>query len=229
MLRVIGAGLPRTGTNSLRLALARLLGGECYHMFTVKDDPPQARSWVRALGGDLTGVRARLSGCTAAVDWPAAFFWRELLTASPGAVVLLSLRDSPAIWWQSFNATVLERKRNPQALPGDDGSFAVMRDELLIRTLGPDWSDPQTAMAAYQRHNALVRKQCPSGRLVEWTPADGWAPICRVLGMAVPDEPFPQTNSSDAFHARSGSSRMAASPAAGEDAVSDGQTADIGA
>ena len=31
-LRVVGAGLGRTGTNSLKLALERLLGGPCYHM-----------------------------------------------------------------------------------------------------------------------------------------------------------------------------------------------------
>jgi hypothetical protein len=124
---------------------------------------------------------------------------------------------------------VLERKRRPQALAGDDGSFAIMRDELLIRTLGPGWSDPQAAMAAYQRHNAQVREQCPPERLVEWTPADGWAPICQALGMPVPGDPFPQTNSSDEFHARSGSSRVAGRPAAGEDTVSDGQTADVGA
>jgi Sulfotransferase domain len=227
VLRVIGAGLPRTGTNSLRLALTQLLGGECHHMFAVKDNPAEARTWVRAFGGDLAGVRTRLSRCTAAVDWPAAFFWRELLAASPGAVVLLSVRDSPVTWWRSFDATVLERKRHPEQLAGDDGSFAIMRDELLIRTLGPDWSDPQAAIAAYQRHNAQVREQCPAGRLVEWTPADGWAPICRALGTGVPDEPFPQTNSSGEFHARSGTDRVAAGPAAGEDAVGDGQAADV--
>ncbi len=32
---VIGAGLPRTGTNSMQKALERLLGGPCYHMVTV--------------------------------------------------------------------------------------------------------------------------------------------------------------------------------------------------
>jgi hypothetical protein len=30
MLKVIGAGLPRTGTYSLLAALMTLLGGECY-------------------------------------------------------------------------------------------------------------------------------------------------------------------------------------------------------
>ncbi|HEY1622802.1 MAG TPA: sulfotransferase [Streptosporangiaceae bacterium] len=199
MLTVIGAGLPRTGTNSLRLALARLLDGECYHMFTVKADPPQARAWVRALDGDLGGVHDLLSGCAAAVDWPASFFWSDLAEANPAAVVVLSVRDSPATWWRSFDATVLERKRRPEALPGDDGSFAAMRDGLLGRVLGPDWTDPATAMAAYQRHNDLVREQCPPGRLVEWSPADGWAPLCAALGRDVPGEPFPRTNSSREF------------------------------
>ncbi len=34
-LVVFGAGLPRTGTNSLQVALERLLGGPCYHMKSV--------------------------------------------------------------------------------------------------------------------------------------------------------------------------------------------------
>ena len=32
-LQVIGAGIGRTGTNSLKVALEMLLGGPCYHMF----------------------------------------------------------------------------------------------------------------------------------------------------------------------------------------------------
>jgi hypothetical protein len=199
MLTVIGAGLPRTGTNSLRLALARLLGGECYHMFAVKADPPQARAWVRALNGDLSQARGLLAGCSAAVDWPASFFWRELAAENPDALVVLSVRDSPSTWWRSFDATVLERKRDPEVLLGDDGSFAVMRDQLLDRGLGPGWASPGAAMAAYQRHNEQVRAQCPPGRLVEWSPAGGWAPLCAALGMDVPDEPFPRTNSSREF------------------------------
>jgi hypothetical protein len=202
MLKVIGAGLPRTGTNSLRLAVERLVGGACYHMYSVKDDPAHARSWVRAFDGDLSGVRALLSGCVAAVDWPAAYFWRELLVANPGAVVVLSVRDSARTWWDSFDATVLARKRQPEPLPGDDGSFAAMRDKLLERTFGPRWYEPETAMAAYERHNGLVRSQCPPDRLVEWTPSDEWDPLCRALGVPVPDEPFPRTNSANEFHTR---------------------------
>jgi hypothetical protein len=147
-------------------------------------------------------VRALLSGCVAAVDWPAAFFWRELLDWYPGAVVVLSVRDSPQTWWDSFDSTVLARKRQPEPLPGDDGSFAVMRDGLLKRTFGLRWDDGETGTAAYSRHNDLVRSLCPAERLVEWTPCDGWLPLCRALGLPIPAAPFPRTNSTDEFHAR---------------------------
>ena len=33
---VLGVGLPRTGTMSLRVALTRLLGGKCYHGIEVR-------------------------------------------------------------------------------------------------------------------------------------------------------------------------------------------------
>ena len=36
---VIGAGLPRTGTTSLRLALSHLLNGPIYHMDEVLNNP----------------------------------------------------------------------------------------------------------------------------------------------------------------------------------------------
>ncbi|MGH2542449.1 MAG: sulfotransferase [Ardenticatenaceae bacterium] len=49
-------------------------------------------------------------------------------------------------------------------------------------------------MAAYQRHNAGVRQSVPRHRLLEWRAAEGWAPICRALGVPVPDLPFPWVN-----------------------------------
>jgi hypothetical protein len=201
VLQVIGAGLPRTGTNSLRVGLERLLGRECYHMFTVKADPAEAVAWTDALHGNLTEVHQRLARCAAAVDWPAAFFWRELLAANPRALVVLSVREDPLTWWRSFDATVLERKRcadRGQPPPGG-AAFAAMRDELLLRTFGPDWAEPDVAMAAYDRHNADVREQCAN--LLEWAPADGWPPLCAALGIEPPDEPFPRTNSTTEFFA----------------------------
>ena len=49
-------------------------------------------------------------------------------------------------------------------------------------------------MAAYERHNADVRRRAPVERLLEWRAPDGWDPICRALGLPVPEVPFPWTN-----------------------------------
>ena len=47
-LRVVGAGLGRTGTLSLKLALERLLGAPCYHMTEVFAHPEHVALWHAA-------------------------------------------------------------------------------------------------------------------------------------------------------------------------------------
>jgi hypothetical protein len=49
-------------------------------------------------------------------------------------------------------------------------------------------------MKAYERHNAGVREALAGPRLIEWRAEDGWEPICRALGLDVPDDPFPRLN-----------------------------------
>jgi hypothetical protein len=44
----------------------------------------------------------------------------------------------------------------------------------------------------------------PADRLLEWSPGDGWEPICNALALAVPDEPFPHANSADEFRMMAG-------------------------
>ena len=40
-LKIVGAALGRTGTNSLKLALEHLGFGPCHHMYEVRDHPEQ--------------------------------------------------------------------------------------------------------------------------------------------------------------------------------------------
>src|SRR6266566_10081202 len=97
-LRVIGAGMGRTGTMSLKLALERLLGGPCYHMVEVFPRPAHFGLWTAAGRGKPTDWHALFDGFVAAVDWPAAAFWKEIADAFPEAIILLSTRDSES-WW----------------------------------------------------------------------------------------------------------------------------------
>src|SRR5438045_7671756 len=84
--------------------------------------------------------------------------------------------------------------------PSLPGFVPMVRDMFTL--FEPDWRDDDAAKAAYDRHNAAVRREVPADRLVEWQPGDGWEPLCAALGLDVPDEPFPHVNTTDEFLAR---------------------------
>jgi hypothetical protein len=193
MLQVIGAGLPRTGTASLVLALNHLLGGEIHHMRVIPDHPfDLGEGWNQALRGETPDWHALFTGYIAAVDWPASHFWRELSEVYPDALVLLSVRDSAKMWWESANATFLPYARLGLA---PDWPHGQGLQTLLAQFAGTeDWNDTAVLQAAYQKHNEAVRQTIPPHRLLEWQVGDGWAPICQALGMAVPERPFPWVN-----------------------------------
>lgn len=192
MLRVVGAGLPRTGTSSLKVALEQLLGGRCYHMHELFRHPEDLPGWRAAIGGDDVDWSAFPPDCVATLDWPASVFWRELAAANPGALIVLSTRDSAGQWWESADATVFPVMRK-ESYPEHEDWLATIK-ELLARELGAGWDDRAALEAYYERHNAEVRREAPADRLLDWRAADGWEPLCATLDLPAPAEPFPHTN-----------------------------------
>lgn len=198
-LRVIGAGLPRTGTTSLKSSLETLLGGRCYHMTEfgprAKEDGPHF--WA-ALEDDLAALDQVFEGWDAAVDWPASIFWRELAERNPEAKVVLSTRASPGEWWRSADATVWEsmrRETNPL--------FLAWNDKMRRRAgFDDDWDNPAAAQAHYQSHLDEVVNTIEPDRLLVWEAKDGWAPLAEHLGLPIPtDEPARHLNTSADFRA----------------------------
>ena len=192
-LQIIGAGLGRTGTTSLKAALEELLGAPCYHMFAVRERPADPDVWGDAYEGRLPDWAAFFEGFAATVDWPAAPFWAELSEVFPDAPIVLSVRD-PDAWWRSASSTIFVAMEKAYFGPDapDDG-WTRMGVGMMTR-FSPDWRDESAAKAAYLAYNDHVRASAPPGRLVEWTPADGWGPICGALDVPVPDRPFPHRN-----------------------------------
>jgi len=208
-LRLVGAGLPRTGTSSLRDALAHLLGGPVHHMRDVFAHPEPVPTWVAAIEGHPPVWEEFLAGYVAGVDTPFSSCWRELAAAYPDAPVLLSHRGSAEVWRASFEPTVLDRVREVLR-GGDPGApmsrlFSVMLADVVPDPLGP--VDPDALRAGYERRLAEVRAEIAPDRLVEWQPEDGWEPLCRALDLPVPDLPFPHENPRAHFLARTAERR----------------------
>lgn len=205
-LRVVGAGLGRTGTASLQLALQQLLDGRCYHMGETFGRPDDIPVWHAAVNGTSPDWNAFLGDFVAAVDWPACAFWRELADANPDAIVLLSTRSSADAWWKSAHDTIFQiSRRTPKPDdPGFVGAQLAMASDMFSNTFTPRWEDEVEAKRAYEAHNAAVRAAVDPARLVEWQPGDGWEPICSALDVPVPSDPFPHVNSTADFRAMVG-------------------------
>lgn len=192
-LKVIGAGLGRTGTLSLKLALEQLGFGPCYHMTEVFKNPQAAGWWVEAADGhpDWTKI---FEGYGATVDWPSASFYAALADAYPDAKVILTERD-PEAWFASTQATIFP---NPTP-PDTDAPFDQMVRKVIGRMFDQRMRDHDHVIGVYQRHNAEVRARIPAERLLVYEVAQGWAPVCGFLGVPVPDTPMPKVNSTEEF------------------------------
>jgi hypothetical protein len=160
----------------------------------------QKQGWTAAIDGEPVDWAALLAGYEAVVDWPGGSFWPELSAAFPDALVLLSVRP-PVDWYRSASNTIFVGIEQT-AEGGDPWMQAMVR--LFRDRFSDRVGDPDAMMDAFGRHNDAVRSAVPPERLLEWTPGDGWDPICERLALPVPDEPFPITNTTDDFRTMAG-------------------------
>ena len=196
-LKVVGAGVGRTGTLSLKTGLEQLIGQPCYHMLEVIIHPDNVAPWRQAAEGGKVDWASLLDGYGATSDFPACLFWPEILEANPEAVVVLSTRRSAEAWWDSAIQTIFSM--DGAQLPPEMAEWFAMWSAVASARFTPDWTDKDASIAAYERHNAEVRASVPSDRLVDWQASNGWDPLCEALGVAVPDEPFPHLNTREDF------------------------------
>jgi hypothetical protein len=199
-LKVIGAGLPRTGTNSLQIALGQLGFGPCHHMYELLEDRSQWPLWLRVFDGKSVDWDEVFRGYNSAVDAPASFLWRELSTAYPDAKVILTTRP-PHSWRRSMLAAGAAIRANP---PSPQLASLMQKSVEFFAVLSPAMLPPDdaSAFAAFAAHNEAVMSTLPKERLLVFDVTDGWQPLCRFLDVAVPNAPFPRANSGEEFAAR---------------------------
>jgi hypothetical protein len=200
-MKVIGVGVGRTGTHSLKLALERLGLGPCHHMEEVLHNPPvQVPLWSAALQGRADWA-AIYRGYASAVDWPTAGFFRELNAAYPSAKFVLTHR-SPENWIESFSETIYKLTTGEVAGPPGAKPLLDMAGAVIARTGFPNGLDAAGLGRAFAAHSEAVKAAIPADRLLVFQVKDGWGPLCAFLGVAVPAEPFPRTNDRAEFWGR---------------------------
>ncbi len=212
-MRLIGAGMPRTGTLTQKEALELLGFAPCYHWVNILADLDQVELWDHALDGEEIWPSV-FGGFEATVDWPGGFFWKRLIERYPDAKVLLSVRD-PEAWEQSFRETVWSMGH---------GESLVHLLSSARATVDPRWSRyvalvermfwspegtfaggherPEQLIEAFVRHNEEVKRTVPAEQLLVWEVSEGWEPLCAFLGVEVPAEPLPRSNDRETFTGR---------------------------
>ena len=198
-ITLIGAGYGRTGTDSMRVALAQA-GWRPYHKkeLVQRDHTSQwdryaaVRNVPGATDEDPAVVAAadvlldfiEAAGFNATLDFPVVFLLPHLLRRSPHAPVVLSTRATAAKWATSFLGTIA---RVHVASCSPPLRYLAQHGLLtfVVNSLG--FADPcvlptqAEAEASYLRWLDYVRGIVPADRLLEHTAKEGWVPLCRHL------------------------------------------------
>jgi Sulfotransferase domain len=197
-MHVVGVGVGRTGTYSLKLAINRLGLGPCHHMEEVLHNMSvQVPLWSAALQGKPNWP-AIYNGFTSTVDWPTAAFYRELLKEYPSARFILT-RRSPETWAASFGSTIYKLIAGKDQAPPDMKDWLAMAESVIAYTGFPGGLSNDDLMQAFVAHNEAVEAAIPASQLLVFEVKDGWESLCKFLGAQVPDEPFPRTNDREEF------------------------------
>ncbi len=210
-MRVIGAGLPRTATMTQKIALEMLGLSPCYHMANVMGDLDTVPRWHEAFLGRKQWDEI-FGGFEATVDWPGAFFYKDLMEAYPDAKVLLSVRNAES-WersmgdtiWGTFYGDCLVHDMS-EAWGHVDARWAnytaLMKSMWEKSGLLADefeGAGTGTMARAMERYNQEVIATVPAERLLVWSPADGWGPLCAFLEVPVPEAPLPHVNDTNGY------------------------------
>jgi len=180
MLKIVGAGLPRTGTASLAAAL-EILGYETLH------HAPE-----RLPLDDLALDMARsYDDVEAVLDAPACAFWQEIAGAYRCKVILT--RRDVRQWYQSI------AWHHNQIMTGGDAGHVYYTRRLHALLFGSEHPQPWLWQARFRQHNhaAVLSSMVKDGNLLIMNICDGgdkWDVLCPFLGIDKPACSWPWKN-----------------------------------
>ena len=191
-MKLINAGLGRTGTTSLKGALEHLGFGPVYHstdLFTSRED---LALWEAAMEGAKMDWRAFFAPYEVA-DWPVGLFYKEIIRAHPEAKVMLSVRD-PEGWFESISGTLKQVRNLNLPIPQVQRIKNFLEVYAVNGLFKGKVNDKTFMMDFFERHTQEVKAFVGEENLLVYSVKEGWEPLCDFLDVPVPDEPFPRLN-----------------------------------
>ncbi|KFH47480.1 hypothetical protein ACRE_015940 [Hapsidospora chrysogenum ATCC 11550] len=205
-LKVIGAGYSRTGTLSMASALEKLLDGPVMHggsQLLGREDE-YVKLWTQVMDARhdrprlLKLLRQATAGFVAITDAPGNLFVAELLELYPDAEVVCVTRDRQR-WWKSWESVTQQ-------------AGAGFLNWFLAPVPGKRWYPKLVTQFLEQQeerhgpmtekrmdeHNEYVREVTPPAKFHMMDLSQGWEPLCKMLNVPIPDEPFPRVNDAEA-------------------------------
>lgn len=179
MLKVLGVGLPRTGTATLAEAL-RILGFKTEHhpkdRFSLWEPSPMPSNNVDAL-----------------VDMPAALYWRELLEDNTdcrnACKLILTVRD-PETWWESVKWHISKIHQSASM------EHICYSDDLHSLLFGCPYPAEYWYKRRFAEWHLLVTSGVASDRLLimDIVGGDKWDKLCPFLEVEEPKAEWPWLN-----------------------------------
>ena len=211
-IKIIGAGLPRTGTNTLKESLEKLGYTRTYHMKELLVHPENLHYWLTLKATGTTQWDALYQGFQASVDFPCYPWYKEHMNRYPDAKVILTVRPFEN-WYASVYSTVW------QAGPQTIGQKVAMMSKLLFNprlravikcvklaksTIFGEhfqgrFNDKAFAEKIFHKYHEDVKAYVPAEKLLVYDVSEGWEPLCKFLGVPAPNDPIPHLNKRENF------------------------------
>ncbi len=213
-IKVIGAGFPRTGTNSLKKSLELIGYGKAYHFKELLNNPDSLHYWTTLRDTKDTDWDALYDGYQSSVDFPCFPWYQEHLNKYPDAKVILSTRAFEG-WYESVKKTIyvagpkttLQGIKLKIRLLTDSRLRKVMKCRMFVKhylwkvLFQGRFDDKEFVRTIWEAHHKEVKAFVPKEQLLIYDLNEGWAPLCNFLGVDLPSEPLPHLNKKEDFHA----------------------------
>jgi len=199
-MKVICAGLAKTGTTSLAKAL-QVLG---YNVYDFQEHYEiHFQQWLDSFETDRhPNFKEIYQGVDAVTDVPPAFWFEEISADFPEAKIILTVRDSEDAWLKSWKEHLqLGSKMLPfyarilfYIVPWMKKTKHFF--DTLHHAIYGSFDPEATALyrVKYRQHNERVQAVIPAEKLLVFNVKQGWKPLCEFLGCDVPSTPFPRVN-----------------------------------